>query len=632
MRNRSSTILALMGALLLPLATAADVAAQGKGGTGDPPVHLSLQVWDSQGRQSEPAAEDLARLVSELSDDSFTIDVTYDGGADLAQRVQDGTVQLAILATREWDAAGVTSMDAFEAPFLIHDDALALAVATSDIADRAMAGLDAVGVTGLALWPEDLRHLFAFGPSGKVFRTVEDVVGSDVLVVAGTPGHDLITTLGGNDYQEGSPSDELTGDRFTDADAGTLEGMVTGLWGAGLPMDDVVVAGDLVVYAKYQMLVANSAALTALTAGQRRLLDEAVARMHEAALHRHYTEAELAAERCSYGGTVVEAGPEALAALREAAQPLTDALAGDPLTGSLMADIAALDAATADAPGAGTCSPTVAQASSSAEPVAEYVATAPPHGSYRISVTEGDLVSAGARKEFAGLNAGTWTWSFSGGWWEAAHDVRDERCRGAYLAQADMVVFFNDSPTMPCAMAYQVRWAPEADGIRFQLLGLTGSPDATEAQLADERSFIDRTWTRIGDAPPPAADGGFIGTEPFPDGTYRAELSADDMVARGARREFAGVNTSTWTWTLDDGQWTLTGSARNERCTGSYQVVEEVVRVVDDPGGDCSQAGDYRWRLEGDGIRFQYLGLPGMSATDLQDMAAAMGRVWTRIE
>ena len=329
MRTRSSISIALGGAALLSLTALSPALAQKGPGDPEPPITLRLLVQDGPGRQSEPAALDLARIAAEVSGGAITIAPSFDGG-DVASAIIDGDAELGMVPSRDWGAVGVTSLDVLEVPFLIDNDALALAVATSDIADRAMAGLDAVGVTGLAMWPEDLRHLFALDPSGADFSTPDGLADADVLVVAGIPGHDLITTLGGRIYAEYEAAGDLTGDRLTDAPAGTLEGMVTGLWGAGLPTDDVTVAGDLVVYSKYQMLVGNAQALDRLSEQQRAYLDEIVAAAHAAALGRHFTEAELAAQVCERGGQVVSLGATAVGAFKAAAQPLTDALRSGP--------------------------------------------------------------------------------------------------------------------------------------------------------------------------------------------------------------------------------------------------------------------------------------------------------------
>jgi hypothetical protein len=490
------------------------------------------------------------------------------------------------------------------------------------------------------MWPEDLRHLFAFDASGKAFTTPADLKGADVLVVAGKPGHDLITTLGGHTYEEGTAIGNLTGDRGTDAQAGTLEGMVTGLWGAGLPSYDATVAGDLVLYSKYQMLIANRDMLEGLTDGQRALLDEAVAAMREAAIERHFSEADLAEQLCAAGGTVIEAGPDALAAFRSAAQPLTDALAADPLTAGLLADIAALDESTAEAPGAGTCGGTEAaidaQATTPADPISYapsaegFLSSAPPHDTYEISVTAQALQGAGASASFANLNAGTWTWSMSGGWWEAWHDPGVEHCWGTYMAEGDVVRFLDGSETTTCALGYDLRWQPVDGGITLEILG-TNWTEATAQVLADERALAQRPWARIGDARKPSVFGGFT-LGPPPDGTYRTELLATEMQARGASSQYAGENAGTWTLRFFGGTWEAARSSHDEYCHGTYEAGDDVVRFTDVPGGGCWMGGDYRFAPQDDGISILFVDwIGGGTPAEHQDWRSIFYEPWTRI-
>ena len=70
---------------------------------------------------------------------------------------------MGLVAARAWDTEGVTTLRALNAPFLVTSDAAVTEVVTSDIANDLMTGLANVGVTGLALLPDDMRHLFVFG-------------------------------------------------------------------------------------------------------------------------------------------------------------------------------------------------------------------------------------------------------------------------------------------------------------------------------------------------------------------------------------------------------------------------------------------------------------------------------------
>jgi len=502
MRSRSPALLALSGALLLATTSAVPTLAQGKAGGDDPPVTLQLAIADSRGRQSEQAALDLVDNASRISGGSITIEPTFEAGT-VADLVTAGTYDLGILPSRDWDAAGVTSLDAFEAPFLVDNDALALAISTNDIAKRAMGGLDAVGVTGLALWPEDLRHLFAFAPSGKILTTPAEVAGSTILVVAGVPGHDVITALGGTIYAEGTAAGAFTGSRELDADSGALTGMVTGLWGAGLPTDAVTVAGDEVLYAKYQMLVANTGALGKLTDAQRADLDQAVLATQAAALGRHFTEADLAAQLCEAGATVIAAGPDALAAMVAATAPVTAALEQDPVTKGLIADIGALKAATPASPGAGTCSPPPASpapslapspAPGAAENVDGYIGSQLlPNGSWRATITRDDLLAKGMTAEFADKNAATITWTLTDGTsvmgWDGGNQ---DDCMPTYSLAAEVVRIAFTGLDGCTGETLDVVWKLDGNELSLKVVGAKPA-----AVLATERAWLERTWTKI---------------------------------------------------------------------------------------------------------------------------------------
>lgn len=305
MRYERSVPVALAGALMLAAMGAAPLFAQEKGGGDQPSTTLSLAVWDAPGDETEQAVLDLITLAPEISAGSITITEPQWGAKDAADFVRSGQVDLAILPTRDWSPLGVTSLDALEAPFLIDDDALALAVATSDIAEGAMAGLKAIGVTGLAMWPEDLRHMFAFKTSGRTFTEPADFAGSLINVRASRAGRDLITTLGAQIYVEDAVTEQQTGDYVTDAESGVLAGRVGGLHDATLDygmLEPTVVAGDVVLFPKYQMLVASDASLAKLTEAQRAYVDAIVAQVQAGTLARHQDEAELATRACARGG------------------------------------------------------------------------------------------------------------------------------------------------------------------------------------------------------------------------------------------------------------------------------------------------------------------------------------------
>ncbi|MFN8619604.1 MAG: hypothetical protein U0869_02500 [Chloroflexota bacterium] len=640
MRSRSSLPVVLGGALLATTMLTPAVLAQKGPGDPEAPVTLALLVQDVPGRQSEAAANDLVDLAQSMSGGAITIVPTFDGG-DVAHAVMAGETPLGMVPSREWDGVGVTSLDVFEAPLLIDNDALAKAVATSDMATGAMAGLGAVGVTGLALWPEDLRHLFSIDASGVRYDSPESVADTDVVVPAGQPGKDFITTLGGTVYQEGVASGDLTGDRAVDADAGTLEGIVTGLWGAGLPSDAVTVAGDLVVYSKYQMLVANSAALAGLSAHQRDLLGQIVAAAQQRAIDRHFAEADLAASLCAAGATVFSAGPDAIAAFRAATQPLTDRLAADPVTGPLMASVQALKDQTPASPGAGECSPPPASPSpvASAAPDGSVASLGPPAGVYRLALTREEL-AAHVSPEDAAVNAGIWTWTIGA---DGTHSLQldsgaftADQCHGTYRADGDAIRFDYVS-TSQCSGWERLVVTAAGDGVDTSYEG------CWDACPVDAVMFS-RHWTRIGDVPaaaaspavvaasPAAAADGYVGDQLPPNGVYRASMTVDDLVAAGSSRNWAGPNAGTWDWTFRDGEWAAVRG--KEHCSGTMELEDGAVLTVDRASVGCGMAYRFLWRPESDGISIRLRDLPDRidpTESEMRDGRAFLDRTWVRV-
>ena len=310
-----------------------------------------------------------------------------------------------------------------------------------------------------------------------------------------------IKTLGGRPYEDGVENDTQTGDRVLDAESGVLDGMVTGLWGAGLPPLPVTVAGDVVLFSKYQMLVANRDALGRLSGEQRAAFDEIVSRVHAAALERHFSEAELAAAICEHAGTVIEAGESARADLRAAARPVTDALAADPITGDLIAQVEDLAARTPRSAGPGTCAPPDAatrdqtvEALAVAEAVSEgYAGSEPvPDGTYRAEMIAAELEAAGASRNYASINAGTWTLTIDGDGWTASH--KHERCSGKHEVVGENVRL-TTVVSEGCGMDYDVRWRLDGDELSLRLADLAWTDDP--ALFSEEQTFIDRVWSRV---------------------------------------------------------------------------------------------------------------------------------------
>jgi TRAP-type C4-dicarboxylate transport system substrate-binding protein len=470
-------------------ATAPPIAAQ------DPPVTLRLGIADTRGRLSEPAAVDFVERVSALSEGNITIEPVFDAGeggnlgfeTGVNEKVKRGDLELGMTGARSWDLSGVSSLQALQAPFLIDSDALALAVAKSDISTRALDGMSSAGVAGLAMWPEDLRHLFSFPKCEKDFRTPEGIAGSTILVLPSKVSRDVVAALGGVDY----PEDE----RGEDADACRLHGMESGLRGQGLPVTTAVTTGNVVLFPKYQVLVANADALSRLSDGQQAILRRAAEATQTDAFTRQPSEVKLAEAWCKGGGTVQLASVPQRAALVEAAASVRAALEQDPLARQLIADIVALKL-TVDAKPFGTpCEPPVAEATLAPVDTTGFNATAIPDGVYRANLTQDDLLALGASPRFASMNWGVKTWTFAG---NAVSLDQGENggppCYGSYeIIPGKHLAFVTDRGE--CGIDGYYLWRADGDGIRFLVIPVA---DWSVRDNQDNATFFEgRVWSRI---------------------------------------------------------------------------------------------------------------------------------------
>lgn len=464
-------------------------------GIDDVPVELRLAVADPKGRQSAPAARYFADRVEELSGGSITVTVKFQAGEGtpekfelgVAEMIKRGDAELGMTATRAWDLAGVTSLQALQAPFLIDNDALALAVAKSAIAEQALAGMESVGVIGLALWPEDLRHLFQFPDCGRDFRSADSLKGATLRVIASAASEAVINSLGATDYKG---EDVEKAARTCD-----VQGFETGLMGVGLPVDDSIVGGNLVLFPKYQMLSMNGAVSGRLSVNQQEIIRKASTDTMTDAFTRQPKEVDLGRARCDQGGSVVSVAAHEVAAYAAAAAPVYDRFSADPLTADLIERIRELKAATAPSSPAAACGPAALNPPPPLD-LTGFSGAVPPDGTYRMELPESTLLARGATPGYATINEGTWTLVFEAGVWRASHrdGARDEDCDGTYESLGDFVRMKNVHD-LTCGYEYDFMWQ-ERDG------GLVLYPPTWEGWsdreiIDDSAGFLGWVWTRI---------------------------------------------------------------------------------------------------------------------------------------
>jgi TRAP-type C4-dicarboxylate transport system substrate-binding protein len=437
------------------------------------PITLRLAVSDAQGSPSEPYVLEFVDQVKTLSDGNITIEPIWDAGADttpsfeqgVIKAVTEGKYDLGLGGSRAWDGMGVTSFEALQAPFLITNDDLAKAVATSDVAKRMLDSLSSTGRTGLALWPEDLRHPFSVVP-GKSILSPQDFAGSTVRATNSKVTLLLIEKLGGKVVEDGSD--------YQTAESGLRQGSTL----EGAP----TATGNVTFFSKFQVLFANSAAFEKLSEAQRTVLREAAAATQKKAIAEHPSDVDNGAAWCADGGTIVMAGNEQIAAFEKAAQPVFDWLEQDPTNKELIAAIRELKAKTPASPGAAACAPAAAQPT--LQPTAETAVWSPglpPNGVWSVQLSTDDFVQGGmlrsvAQKEWAGaytltLQDGKMVFHWKG------EQGQDAKCQANYAVAGDVVRFTYYSSADECTNEVDnVQWRMDDAGIHFQVVTIENGP------------------------------------------------------------------------------------------------------------------------------------------------------------
>lgn len=471
---------------------AAGSASQAPVAIAEAPVTLRLAIADGPGAPSAPALNHFVTRVAALSGGNVTIVPTFGAGdgtqkgfeEGVAELVKSGDAELGVAASRAWDLSGVTSLQALQAPFLIDNDALAVAVATSEIAQQALDGMSG-GVVGLTLWPEDLRHLFAFPACEKDFRSATEVSGSTILIQPSGVTRALLRVLGGIEYSGA--------DRHEDAQACTLQGQEAGLSQLVAIADNTAIAvGNVTLFPKYQVMVANKAAFEGLGEAQRRVLREAAMDTQLGVITEHPDDAALGRAWCAQGGGVVDASTAQMAQYVADTEPIYGQLEQDALTKQLIADIRTLKSRTAPSAGASPCTSTAATPTGAPLPdTTGFVGTMVPDGTYRATITQADLTSRGADAGFAEKNWGVKTFTFANGKVTLDQgEVGGPPCYGTATSVEGKVVRMITTGG-GCGFEGDYVWREQGDGIALIVVAM---PDGS---LPTDRWFFDRVWTRI---------------------------------------------------------------------------------------------------------------------------------------
>jgi TRAP-type C4-dicarboxylate transport system substrate-binding protein len=475
--TRSFYLLVVMALLVVtacaPQATSEPVATP----VPNQPITLRLAVADPEGRPSDPYVREFIKQVGALSSGSITIEPIWNAAADttpssepgVIKLLKEGQYDLGLAGARAFDTQGITSFQALQAPFLITNDALSKAVATSEIATQMLDSLSSTAVVGLTLWPEDLRHPFST-TSNKPILAPEDLVGLNIRAVPSDVTYTLIETFGAT---------PMLGDSG-------YQGSESGLSQVVFITRTPTATGNVVFFAKFQVLFAYGGTFETLTESQRTILRNAAVATQQKAIAEHPGEAVAASAWCEKGGGIVMASETQVAAFEAAAQPVFVKIEQDPFNAEMIAAIRELKAKTQSSAGATACGAITGTWSEGLLP----------NGTWTVELSIEDLVGMGVSQTDAAGWAGVGTFTFQDGKAVYRHQGEtDYECEATYETVEDFVRITYPNDQGACSgVVEDLQWRLDEDGLHFQLIAAQNVPF-----LEDKAAYEAKPWQKIAD-------------------------------------------------------------------------------------------------------------------------------------
>ena len=357
---------------------------------GAPPVTLTLA---SDRPSSEPnlALVDFAATVEELTDGTVTVTVEDEwhlGEPDhltaTIKDVQAGDIDLAPVAVRAFDNAGIDVFEPLIAPMLIDSHDTQQKVFDAGIPEDMLASIRDSGLVGLGISPGEMRLL------GTKDVSLADVASAQDLALG---------------FQESGVAETFlaavgaSGTRLpTSADISQVDGLeqqldsIIGNSYYQVGLDHVL--GNVPLWPRLTTMVMNEEAHDALTVDQQDALRSAWVQTMQQSVDMVRGRDEGAADLvCTNGVTLDQATPAQATAWREVADEVTDALAADPGHAAVLEQVRELKGQTPAE--AFTCAGGLGDATTSAL-----------DGTYAVQISKSDLLAAGASESDADENAG----------------------------------------------------------------------------------------------------------------------------------------------------------------------------------------------------------------------------------
>lgn len=348
-KTRHLLVLALIGVLSAGCAGSSP-GGDKAGGSSSGRIVLRLAV-SAGGLDGMPGVEDFMRRIERLSRGAIRVRPVTSWGAfepdaevQVVHAAASGMVDLAVTRSNVFDTLGVSSFEALSAPMLIDSYPLENAVLDGAIPGRMLAGIKSLGVSGLAVFGDDLRvpisvHHPLLAPRdwrGLTFGTYRSSVQEQVIRALGaTP----LVVFGPFRTQA------LVAGKIQ-----AFEQDVTGTAQNGLVRLAPWFTANVALWPEIDVLLANPARLASLTDQQRAWLSQAAQAAVRDSAALSADNGAYARADCAAGARFVDATPADLAGMRGALAPVYRQIESNPQTRAFIEQIQALKRSTHGGP------------------------------------------------------------------------------------------------------------------------------------------------------------------------------------------------------------------------------------------------------------------------------------------
>jgi TRAP-type C4-dicarboxylate transport system substrate-binding protein len=459
-------------------------SSEDKSGNESKAKAVELVLANHEGGSENVAA--WADAVERLSDGSIRIRISnswrkgesnYDQA--VLNEVRRGDVPLAAVMSRSFDELGVTSFQPLAAPLLIDSADVERRVLKSDVAEKALAGTDKIGMAGLALMPGGLRR-----PVGltRTLAGPEDYRGARVYRREGKVAAATLEALGAQSAH-GPLETWYQGVDGAEVDVGAVRG------DPQVARKDPPITSNVVLWAQPVAIVMNDDAFDELTDAQQRALRGAAA---EAFGPRSVQVTRLAKDDlkvlCGMDPRLVEATPAEREALEAAVEPVYGMIEKGPGNADAIASIRELKG---DTPLDRLDCRGKTEPASKEEP-----AEADLEGTFRTKLTEDELTKSPLLYDEAEINDENWgelTLRLVDG--HVRYTVKNDRAgfevSGTYTTDGNVIKFQFDK----IGETWGFRWSLYRGTLKLERDEATLGPPS---EVAAPTPLLINPWERVG--------------------------------------------------------------------------------------------------------------------------------------